>query len=137
MRDKLACSDAFQVVAEGNSMRPLIRPGDKFTAHPHTSERLRPGDLVLMQHGDQLMLHRFHRLEQRGSTLFLITKGDAGGFDAPKASHLFLARVVPQTNSLSSRLRWLLINEWQIFWQVSRRAWLRPVRRVAKLILQR
>ena len=61
---------------QGRSMAPTLQPGDEVIVERCTLEALQPGDLVLLQNGDQPLLHRFLGVRRRDGQVWLLTGGD-------------------------------------------------------------
>jgi len=74
---------------QGGSMIPFLRQGDTVSICPGKS--CRPGDIILWQAGDALVLHRVV-VKKNG---WLITKGDSlGRLDSPVPQEQILGRAV-------------------------------------------
>lgn len=68
---------ALQVT--GGSMRPLLRPGDRVLLERAAPESLRPGDLLALRRGGEVVTHRL--LAREGAAL--LTRGDAAPHPDP------------------------------------------------------
>ncbi len=78
----------------GQSMRPLIEPGDELLIEPKP-EGFRLGDVVLYRHDGRSIVHRVVGWRRPGARRLLILKGDrALGFDPPIAEERICGRVV-------------------------------------------
>ena len=95
-RDRLAVITALEhsgrvtVRVTGNSMRPLLRPGDHIEAIPARPEGPAPGDIVLLGTSPPVV-HRFLTRSPRG----LVTRGDAASsYDFPWHESQVLGHVV-------------------------------------------
>jgi hypothetical protein len=70
------------VEAQGNSMRPLVRPGTwmhvEFGAPTHAV-----GDIILFPLGDLIVAHRIVAVQTRGGRVAVVPKGDAEPYPDP------------------------------------------------------
>jgi hypothetical protein len=91
------------------SMKPAISPGETLLVESPPLERLRPGDILLLDRGEELkVVHRFLREETRDGALHVVTKGDASAvWDAPLPASRVLGRVVAIARA---HHRWLRID---------------------------
>lgn len=65
---------AFRV--RGNSMLPLVRPGDKVTLRLVDPHELKRGDLLAFSKGDNLTVHRFVKKRKDGEGWWFCQVGD-------------------------------------------------------------
>lgn len=80
LKQSLKTRHALTLRAEGQSMRPVIFAGEKIHIQSCSIERLRVGDIVLMDLKTHMILHRIYRLTRNHQTKMLEcirTKGDA------------------------------------------------------------
>lgn len=66
----LRCMGKLQIVVEGNSMRPILKPGD--TIEISKKKIYKIGDIVVFKEKDNRIVHRIIAYDQE----HLITKGD-------------------------------------------------------------
>ena len=96
--DGLARGFSVSFVAEGDSMWPTIRSGDRLTAVPVNPSEVRPGEIVLVLSGHthpRLLAHRVVTIRQAGSEPTIEVRGDAKrGPDVPVTLDRVVARVV-------------------------------------------
>lgn len=78
---------------EGNSMRPLLRPGDTvFVAHE--ADALRPGDIIVFWHGHTPVVHRLIEVAHGPDGPRFVPKGDnVARPDAPIGVKAIIGRV--------------------------------------------
>lgn len=74
----LRSGESVLVRNTGESMRPCILPGELLRVLPAASQILKPGDVVLMENGSDLIVHRLLGFKLRGNQTMAITAGDAG-----------------------------------------------------------
>jgi phage repressor protein C with HTH and peptisase S24 domain len=83
-------------------MRPVIEDGDRVLVAPVEAARLRPGDIVKFQFGDELRMHRL--VERREGRL--IFRGDAAdGEETVSASAVIGLAVAVERRGRVRRLR--------------------------------
>jgi len=86
-REVLAREGELWFRIDGHSMRPLLRSGDRVLIRPCSIEALTGGDLVLLDVGNSLCLHRVIMSAGWCGTGRVNTKGDAcGRWDLPVAA---------------------------------------------------
>lgn len=91
------CGEARIRVA-GTSMLPLIRPGDVLLVRSVDMIIVERDDVILFEQGPRLFAHRVVRVEPRGDTRVLITRGDMHSHDDPAVTELqFLGRIEGQS----------------------------------------
>lgn len=79
----------------GWSMSPFVRDGSAVRIAPADGGRVRPGDLLLVDSGGELMVHRLVARRRRQGALWLVTRGDANPRrDAPVPASAVHGRVV-------------------------------------------
>ncbi|MEE8142982.1 MAG: S24/S26 family peptidase [Planctomycetota bacterium] len=86
---------SLKLRVQGESMKPLLHPGDQIVVVPNTPEELAPGDVILLDGLPSPVVHRFMYLSPQG----LITKGDASSYDFPWHESHLLGRVVERIRS--------------------------------------
>ncbi|MEW6442404.1 MAG: nucleotidyltransferase family protein [bacterium] len=64
------------LVVEGNSMRPLVSPGDRATIRTTAPAKVRRGDLVAFRQGDRIVVHRCLGRRTVAGRRWLCEKGD-------------------------------------------------------------
>ena len=76
--------------ALGSSMRPLIAPGGVIRVAPASADRVRPGDVVLVDAGGHLVCHRL----VYAAAGRIVTRGDnATASDPPLPAGALIGRV--------------------------------------------
>jgi hypothetical protein len=91
------CGEARIRVA-GTSMLPLIRPGDVLLVRSVDMITVERDDVILFERGPRLFAHRVVRVEPRGDTRVLITRGDMHSHDDPAVTESqFLGRIEGQS----------------------------------------
>jgi hypothetical protein len=95
-----------------SSMVPTISPGELMLIEPSPLNRLRPGDLLLVDRGEILKdVHRLIRRVRLGGVAHVVTKGDANmSWDPPVPSSRVAGRVVKIGRPKG---RWLSIDGWR------------------------
>ncbi len=63
------------ILITGRSMLPLFHPGDRVRV-TYSGASVQPGEVVVFQQGDGLVVHRVVRVEPRGNPTTVTTKGD-------------------------------------------------------------
>jgi len=105
----------FSLRLEGRSMLPLAVPGDRVEIRPTGAEALRVGDLVALQLGERLVVHRLLRFRPGpdGARL-LCQKGDNSPAWSWVDTALAIGRVAVITGSRGTldlqRFPWAWIN---------------------------
>ena len=101
----------------GDSMAPLLRPGDRVTVQPVQPDALRLGDMIVVRHPSDLITHRLVAVDEQGWH----TKGDnCHRADEPVAVQAIVGRVVAIERGgvpldLLNR-RWAIANRWIGVW---------------------
>ena len=101
----------------GDSMAPLLRPGDLVTAQPVQPDVLRLGDMIVVRHPSDLITHRLVAVDEQGWH----TKGDnCHRADEPVTVQAIVGRVVAIKRGdvrldVQSR-RWAIANPWIGAW---------------------
>ncbi len=88
--------------ARGGSMYPFVRDGDVVELCQANPNKARRGDIVVTDHGTQILCHRLMRKQRRGSTWFYITQGDTLLHEDPPVAApqvLGLVTTIRSTNS--------------------------------------
>ena len=67
----------FRFRVRGESMLPTLHPGDEVDVETMGLEGLQPGDLILVDSGGHLLLHRLLGIEEKGGSRSLRTCGDS------------------------------------------------------------
>lgn len=98
-RAHLAAGRPLTLRAEGQSMWPLVRDGELVVVHPIEGP-LVLGDVVLVELGGRLVLHRVIALTAAGC----ITKGDAVAAPDPPIPHAHILGVRPRAHPRLGRL---------------------------------
>jgi signal peptidase len=82
--------------ANGRSMNPTVREGEKIIVAPVAPSQLRVGDIVLYRNHRGVIAHRVVTIEKReGDARVFILRGDASrSCDAPVESRQILGKVV-------------------------------------------
>ena len=91
----------------GGSMRPLFAPGDRLRVSPARADDVRPGDVVLVEWGEQLVCHRLVYVADGRA----VTRGDdAFAPDPPLPADAIIGRVdvPPSPRALYCAVRALL-----------------------------
>jgi signal peptidase I len=84
-------SGSLRLHVKGRSMLPTLQPGDEVIVEPAQPNELKPGDWVVIQTSNQLLVHRFLTFNADG---YLLTKGDAHRApDPPWTSKDLIGRV--------------------------------------------
>ncbi len=84
---------ALWLTVEGDSMRPILRPGDRILIQPGSS--LRPGNLITFTDGTDLCTHRLIGKAGRARKTVLFTKGDLScRWDQPIPVEAVLGKVI-------------------------------------------
>lgn len=78
-REHLAAGHVLKAVASGRSMWPTVRDGEVVEIRPASAESVVLGDVVLVEQGGALVLHRV--VGRQGE--LLVTRGDARPFPDP------------------------------------------------------
>jgi hypothetical protein len=77
------------------SMSPILRPGDDVLVARCSSGELRPGDIVALQSGNSILVHRLlKRIESEGEEFLVIRGGAELKTSQPWSSSLLLGRVI-------------------------------------------
>jgi signal peptidase I len=66
----------IDVKVEGNSMRPLMRPGDTVSLRLTDGSEFKTGDLIAYKQDGKLIVHRFVKQRNIDKSLWLCQKGD-------------------------------------------------------------
>lgn len=132
---QLSCGGEARLRTHGNSMLPMLHPGDVLVVQAASPDDLRCGDLVVVRRSDDLVTHRLVAVTPQGWVL----KGDAWGApDPPVAGGNILGRVVGverESARLDLRLdpwvrrgRWLgRLGAWEFKWYgFLGQIWLQP-----------
>jgi len=111
-------NNALRLPSAGNSMFPLLRPGDTLTIQPANISQLAIGDMVVFAHEGMLLCHRViakHRFTSQGPAV--ITKSDiSASADPASTQEKLLGKVVAIQKSRSCRTInlergvWVLLN---------------------------
>ena len=82
--------------APGDSMRPVIRDGERITVKPVEPSDIIPGDIILYRYSGSMVAHRVVRIEKKDSTVHrFILRGDAlGASDEAVGIQQILGKVV-------------------------------------------
>jgi len=90
LRTSLGTGGIARLRIDGESMRPTLRMGDIVILQSFPVNRLRIGDLLVMQRGNDLVTHRLVAVRADG----WYTKGDASTtLDTPASDSMILGRV--------------------------------------------
>lgn len=90
----LQASGKLQLRVTGSSMLPTLWPGDLLTLQSTASDPICPGEIVLFQREDRLVIHRVVRLSSHRQQDGVMTRGDSmAQDDAPIAVSDVLGRV--------------------------------------------
>jgi signal peptidase I len=93
--DALARGMVVRFRAEGESMCPTIRDGDRITVAPVTADAVVPGDVLLCRHGHRVLAHRLVAVTREGDDRSFHLRGDAKrGPDAPVHAPDIVGRVI-------------------------------------------
>jgi signal peptidase len=68
-------------LVSGVSMEPALRAGDVVITREVPADRVQVGDVVRFQLGSSYVLHRVTEIEEDGSQIQFITRGDANNVD--------------------------------------------------------
>jgi len=92
-REALAREGELWFRIDGHSMRPMLRTGDRVLIRPCTVDALAWGDLVLLNAGDSLCLHRVIMSAGWCGSGRVNTKGDAcSRWDLPAAEESVIGK---------------------------------------------
>lgn len=124
---ELARRKTFRLRLYGKTMYPTIHNGDWITLEPITPGKLYAGDILLLASSSQTALvHRLLRLEQQGTTTYVVTRGDSSQkLDMPvplsnvvgRVSHIEHSGEKLDLTTLWQRLRTRVMG-WKIRWQL-------------------
>lgn len=94
-RLELSKKRLFRLQITGNSMNPSICDGDYVTVEQTSSQKIRPGDIVLLASmSNTALVHRVSKIEEKNGIAMVITRGDAANYqDTPIPSSNILGRV--------------------------------------------
>ena len=91
LREQLRQGGSVTLSVTTTSMFPLIRPGESVFVAPVRSGDLQPGDMVLIDSGDEFFVHRFLGLNESRA----LTRGDhIRRFDEPVPLDWIIGKVV-------------------------------------------
>ena len=91
LREQLRQGGSITLSVTTASMFPLIRPGDSVSVASVRSGDLRPGDLVLIDSGDEFVVHRLLAMSTRSA----LTRGDhSRRFDEPVPMDWIIGKVL-------------------------------------------
>jgi signal peptidase len=91
----LQSTGKLRLQVTGSSMLPSLWPGDVLTLESISAQPLLPGEIVLFQREDQLVIHRVSRLLSSMGHTEAVTRGDCiADEDAPIAASDVLGRVI-------------------------------------------
>src|SRR3989338_9020870 len=97
---KLVKMSRFSLKADGSSMLPIIRPGDVLHLKKSRFDKVKEGELIMVEKKRQFMIHRVIYK----STKYLITKGDhnikSDGRILPQNIHARLTHLIRNGQSL-------------------------------------
>lgn len=77
IRAMLQRGRTVSAVLVGNSMLPTIKDGDAFTVAAVGAASLEPGDILMVQRGENCITHRVVSVSRSGSACQLFLKGDS------------------------------------------------------------
>src|ERR1051326_663273 len=94
-RQELTKKRPFRLQISGNSMNPNVCDGDYVTVEQTASQKIRPGDIVLLASiSNTALVHRVTKVEERNGVAILTTRGDAANYqDVPIPVSHVLGRV--------------------------------------------
>lgn len=103
----LRAGHAVDLPLGGASMRPLFAPGDLLRVEPARAAEVRPGDVVLVDDGGILVMHRLVRAD---ADAVVLRGDDCDACDPPRPPSALIGRVVvpPSPRALYAALRALL-----------------------------
>ena len=95
LQDGLDRGEEVALSTLGESMKPLLEPGQAFRVKRVPSGQIEIGDIVCLEDVKQVIVHRVVKIFQRNGERFFITKGDRVFYlDKPISDGKILARVV-------------------------------------------
>lgn len=108
----------LKLYAAGNSMRPMIKQGDILVVKSTPSERVRIGDIVVFDTGQELCVHRLIMKYLRSNNRYIfVTKSDKTfKTDMPFTDKKLIGRVV------NIQKGGVILNPDSIFWTIVNRA---------------
>ncbi|MEA2014578.1 MAG: S24/S26 family peptidase [Thermodesulfobacteriota bacterium] len=92
----------------GDSMRPLINPGDRISLRLMDAVLLKRGDIIAFREGNHLVVHRFIRKKMVNGTWMFCQKGD----NLRGWSWLQEDRIVGKVESIRRQGRILCLERW-------------------------
>ncbi len=95
LREQLRQGGSITLSVTTASMFPLIRPGESVSVAPLRSGDLRLGDMVLIDSGEELVVHRFLGMKEADGKRYALTRGDhIRRFDEPVPADWIIGKVV-------------------------------------------
>lgn len=110
----LEAKEWIELPAQGDSMFPMIREGDRCRFVKVQAEGIRRGDIVLFIQQGRLVAHRYYDCTEVNGQLFYRLKGDANaGFDQPVQSENILGKL---ELIYKGKLRVRVNQPWGLWW---------------------
>jgi hypothetical protein len=76
LRESLQRGQSAALTIRSNSMRPLLKTGDRVWLETAVPDQLLPGDVITLWDGRDLLTHRYWATVSRDGTPHLVTRGD-------------------------------------------------------------
>lgn len=106
LREALSQGKTPYLTVTSNSMSPLLRRGDQIGLSACHLQNLKPGDLIVLNDGDQLTTHRFWGTYERDGNAWLLTRGDRPlKFDPPWPAGQYVGQAIVRRRG--NRALWL------------------------------
>lgn len=95
LEEALGRGGEISLSTSGQSMMPLLQPGETFQIRRAPLNQIQVGDIVCFESGKNIMVHRVLKIGHRDHQRFFITKGDfVFQLDEPVSEDRILGRVV-------------------------------------------